>query len=135
MAEDGAMLRYVADATLGDPKRAPPAYALTCQPDLAAAGRRKAQDRFKRRRLARAITAQQRGNRSLFHLQRHAAQDVILADIRLDLANFEQWSHTSLVCDPVRDRRMCARTSRHYERLDPHARITRHRMKTVATGR
>src|SRR5690606_35548700 len=89
VTEDDSLLRHVADAHLRDLVGAQPVNRHAVEHDLARAGRRQADDAAQGGRLARAVAPQQHGDAARRYLDRHAFQDVKLADEGVNAAHFE----------------------------------------------
>jgi hypothetical protein len=82
-------LHHLTHAAADEVVRCPPVDALAAVfdrafRDIAALGVQQVRDRLKRRRLARAVRAEQRDDAAFGHVERHAAQhedDVIVDDL------------------------------------------------------
>ena len=79
VGEDAPPFRHIADAGLSDPVRGKSGHVRAEQRDLASARAGEADQAAQRRRLPRAVAAEQRDDLALAHLEAHAVQDMTLA--------------------------------------------------------
>jgi hypothetical protein len=89
------MLVRRVDAALGDRVRPQAGDVFSCNADTAAARRDDPHDRVHRRRLTRAVAAEQRHDLTPLDVQREVEQDVRLAVKRGDGVDLEQAAHAS----------------------------------------
>src|SRR6202007_2770231 len=79
VGEDPTPFRHIADAGLSDSVRGKSGHLRAEHSDLACARAGEADQAAQRRRLPRAVAAEQRDNLALAHLEGHAMQDMTLA--------------------------------------------------------
>jgi hypothetical protein len=95
-----APLRHERDAEGRAPGRGDARQRLAAEEDLAAAGRAHAADRAQRRRLPRAVRAEQRDHLPLVHLERQAVEHLRVAVGDVDGAHLEQRAHVRASAAP-----------------------------------
>ena len=98
--EDALAFRHVADPEAGDGVRGQAMDRPSLEPDRTPAGVKEAHHGAEGRRLAGPVPAEEDSDRVRSHVERDALEDVVLADVGVDVLDLEEGGHVRVPPPP-----------------------------------